>query len=204
MLRGINLSVNPGEKIAFVGPTGVGKSTLVSLIPRFYDPKEGRVLVDDLDVREYQLKSLRGQISMVLQPPLVFPVSIRENISYGRPEAGIEEIVSAAKLARIHDSIERLPEQYETMVGEQGATLSEGERQRITIARALLRDSPILILDEPTSSVDTETESLIMEGLEQLTRGRTTFIIAHRLSTVAQGGQDRCAWQRRDHRAGDF
>ncbi len=121
---------------------------------------------------------------MVLQPPLVFPVSVRENIAYGRPDASFDEIIAAAKLARIHDSIERLPDKYETIVGEQGATLSEGERQRITIARAILRNSPILILDEPTSSVDAETEALIMEGLEQLSSGRTTFIIAHRLSTV--------------------
>ena len=184
VLKNINLSVKPGEKIAFVGPTGVGKSTLVSLIPRFYDPRAGRVLIDGVDLRDYQLKSLRSQISMVLQPPLVFPVSVRENIAYGRPEARIEEVISAAKLARIHESIERLPDKYDTIVGEQGATLSEGERQRITIARAILRNSPILILDEPTSSVDAETEALIMEGLEQLTSGRTTFIIAHRLSTV--------------------
>jgi ATP-binding cassette subfamily B protein/subfamily B ATP-binding cassette protein MsbA len=184
VLKNIDLSVKPGEKIAFVGPTGVGKSTLVSLIPRFYDPREGRVLIDGIDIRDYELKPLRNQISMVLQPPLVFPVSVRENIAYGRPEAGIEEVISAAKLARIHDSIERLTDKYETIVGEQGATLSEGERQRITIARAILRNSPILILDEPTSSVDAETEALIMEGLERLTSGRTTFIIAHRLSTV--------------------
>jgi ATP-binding cassette subfamily B protein/subfamily B ATP-binding cassette protein MsbA len=184
VLKNIDLSVKPGEKIAFVGPTGVGKSTLVSLIPRFYDPCRGRVLIDGADIRDYQLKSLRSQISMVLQPPLVFPVSVRENIAYGRPEAGMEEIVSASRLARIHDSIERLPAKYDTIVGEQGATLSEGERQRITIARAILRNSPILILDEPTSSVDAETETFILEGLEQLTSGRTTFIIAHRLSTV--------------------
>ena len=184
VLENINLSVKPGESIAFVGPTGVGKSTLVSLIPRFYDPCAGRVLIDGTDIRDYQLKSLRSQISMVLQPPLVFPVSVRENIAYGRPDAKLEEVITAAKLARIHESIERLPDKYDTMVGEQGATLSEGERQRITIARAILRNSPILILDEPTSSVDAETEALIMEGLEQLTAGRTTFIIAHRLSTV--------------------
>jgi len=167
-----------------VGPTGVGKSTLVSLVPRFYDPGAGRVLVDGVDIRSYQIKSLRNQIAMVLQPPLVFPVSVYENIAYGKPDARLEDVIAAAKLARIHDSIERLPQKYDTIVGEQGATLSEGERQRITIARAILRNAPILILDEPTSSVDAETEALIMEGLEQLTTGRTTFIIAHRLSTV--------------------
>ncbi len=184
VLNNISLRVEPGKKIAIVGPTGVGKSTLVSLIPRFYDPKAGRVLVDGVDIRSYQIKALRNQVAMVLQPPLVFPVSVRENIAYGRPDAGIEDVIAAAKLARIHDSIERLPQKYDTIVGEQGATLSEGERQRITIARAILRNAPILILDEPTSSVDAETEALIMEGLEQLIAGRTTFIIAHRLSTV--------------------
>lgn len=184
VLKDISVSVRPGERVAIVGPTGVGKSTLVSLVPRFYDPVEGRVLLDGVDIREYQLKSLRRQISMVLQPPLVFPVSIRENIAYGRPEASEDQILSAARLARIHDSIMRLPKGYDTLVGEQGATLSEGERQRITIARAILRDAPILILDEPTSSVDAETEAAIMDGLDQLIRGRTTFIIAHRLSTV--------------------
>lgn len=186
VLKGIDLHVEAGRKVAIVGPTGVGKSTLVSLLPRFYDPMEGRVLIDGTDVREYQLKALRRQIGMVLQPPLVFPISVRDNIAYGRPEASLEEIVEAARLARIHDSIQRLPQQYDTVVGEQGATLSEGERQRITIARAILRNAPILILDEPTSSVDAETEALIMEGLNQLTAGRTTFIIAHRLSTVRQ------------------
>lgn len=184
VLSKIDLHVRPGQKVAIVGPTGVGKSTLVSLVPRFYDPREGRVLMDGTDIREYQLKSLRNQIAMVLQPPLVFPLTVRENIAYGRPDAPFEAIVRAARLARIHESIDRLPQKYETVVGEQGATLSEGERQRITIARAILRDAPILILDEPTSSVDAETEAFIMEGLNQLMEGKTTFIIAHRLSTV--------------------
>lgn len=184
VLSKIDLHVRAGQKVAIVGPTGVGKSTLVSLIPRFYDPREGRVLLDGIDIREYQLKSLRNQIAMVLQPPLVFPLTVRENIAYGRPDAPFEAIVRAARLARIHESIDRLPQKYETVVGEQGATLSEGERQRITIARAILRDAPVLILDEPTSSVDAETEAFIMEGLNQLMEGKTTFIIAHRLSTV--------------------
>ncbi len=186
VLKRISLHVQPGRKVAIVGPTGVGKSTLVSLLPRFYDPVEGRVLIDGIDVRDYELKSLRKQISMVLQPPLVFPISVKENIAYGRPGASDEEIVSAARMARIHESIMKLAKGYDTLVGEQGATLSEGERQRITIARAILRDAPILILDEPTSSVDAETEAAIMEGLNQLMVGRTAFIIAHRLSTVRE------------------
>jgi ATP-binding cassette, subfamily B, bacterial len=186
VLKKIDLFVPPGQKVAIVGPTGVGKSTMLGLLPRFYDPQAGRILIDGVDVREFQLKSLRLQIAMVLQPPLVFPISVRDNIAYGRPEATLEEVIEAARLARIHDSIVRLPNNYDTVVGEQGATLSEGERQRITIARAILRNAPILILDEPTSSVDAETEALIMEGLNRLTAGRTTFIIAHRLSTVRQ------------------
>lgn len=184
VLRDITFTVGPGRKVAIVGPTGAGKSTLVSLIPRFYDPLAGRVMIDGRDMRDYRLKDLRRQIALVLQPPLVFPTTIRENIAYGRRDASFEEVTEAARLARLDDFIERLPEGYETGIGEQGATLSEGERQRLTIARAILRKSPILILDEPTSSVDLETESLIMEGLEKLTAQKTTFIIAHRLSTV--------------------
>jgi ATP-binding cassette subfamily B protein/subfamily B ATP-binding cassette protein MsbA len=184
ILQGVNLHVTPGQTVAIVGPSGAGKSTLVSLVPRFYDPQAGRVLLDGTDVREFTLASLRQQIAMVLQPPLVFPLTVRENIAYGRPGASFEAVEQAARLARIHEMIMRLPQGYDTIIGEQGATLSEGERQRLTIARAIVRDAPILILDEPTSSIDAETEALIMEGCEQLMVGRTTFIIAHRLSTV--------------------
>jgi ATP-binding cassette subfamily B protein len=197
VLRGIDLHVVPGRTVAIVGPTGAGKSTLIGLLPRFYDPQEGRVLLDGVDVRQFTLTSLRRQIAMVLQPPVVFPATVRENIAYGRPEASSDAVARATRLARIHETIMRLPQGYDTVVGEQGATLSEGERQRLTIARAILREAPILILDEPTSSVDAETEALIMEGLKPLMAGRTTFIIAHRLSTVqvadvilvVQGGQ---------------
>jgi ATP-binding cassette subfamily B protein/subfamily B ATP-binding cassette protein MsbA len=186
ILKKIDLHVTAGQKIAIVGPTGAGKSTLVSLLPRFYDPQSGRVKIDGVDISEFQLKSLRRQIAMVLQPPLVFPVSIRDNIAYGRPEASMDEVVAAAHVARIHDFIAQLPDGYDTLVGEQGSSLSEGQKLRLTIARGILLNAPILILDEPTSSVDSETEALIMEGLERLMTDRTTFIIAHRLSTVRQ------------------
>lgn len=184
VLRSVNLHVLPGQTIAIVGPSGAGKSTLVSLLPRFYDPQQGRVLLDGGDIRELTLVSLRQQIAMVLQPPLIFPLTMRENIAYGKLNASFAEIERAAQLARIHEKILRLPEGYDTVVGAQGTLLSEGERQRMTIARAILRDAPILILDEPTSSVDAETEALIMQGFEELMAGRTTFIIAHRLSTI--------------------
>jgi ATP-binding cassette subfamily B protein len=183
VLRQVSLRVEQGTKVAVVGATGAGKSTMLGLVPRFFDPTSGSVLIDGVDVREYQLKSLRRQIAMVLQPPLVFPISVRDNIAYGRPGAADPEIEQAARLARIHDLIVSLPQGYDTVLGDT-ATLSEGEKQRLTIARAILRDAPILVLDEPTSALDVETEALVMEGIARLTEGRTTFIIAHRLSTV--------------------
>ena len=171
-------------RVAIVGQTGAGKSTMLGLLPRFFDPTGGRVTIDGVDIREYQIASLRRQIGMVLQPPLIFPLSVADNIAYGRPGADHAAIEEAARLARIHDTIARMPESYQTQLGEAGVILSEGEKQRITIARALLRDAPILILDEPTSALDVETEALVMEAVERLMQGRTTFIIAHRLSTV--------------------
>ncbi|MBV8119024.1 MAG: ABC transporter ATP-binding protein [Alphaproteobacteria bacterium] len=184
VLRSIDLMVPAGAKIAIVGPTGVGKSTLAGLLPRFYDPTEGRIEIDGIDLREYSLKSLRRQIALVLQPPLIFPLSVRDNIAYGRPGADDMAIEEAARFARIDERIAALPEGYDTVIGEAGVALSEGEKQRITIARALLRDAPILILDEPTSALDLGTEGLVMAGIERLMEGRTTFIIAHRLTTV--------------------
>jgi ATP-binding cassette subfamily B protein len=184
VLNGINITVPAGSKIAIVGPTGAGKSTLLGLLPRFFDPTTGAVTIDGVDIREYTLNSLRSQIAMVLQPPLIFPLSVADNIAYGRPGADHAAIEHAARMARIHDTIARMPEGYETQLGEAGIALSEGEKQRITIARALLRDAPILILDEPTSALDVETEALVMQAIEALMQGRTTFIIAHRLSTV--------------------
>jgi ATP-binding cassette, subfamily B, bacterial len=184
ILTGIELKVPAGAKIAVVGPTGAGKSTLLGLLPRFYDPSAGSVAIDGVDVREYTLRSLRSQIAMVLQPPLIFPLSVRDNIAYGRPGADDAAIELAARLAQVDDLIASLPAGYDTLLGESGAALSEGEKQRITIARALLRDAPILILDEPTSALDVTTEALVMAGIERLMVGRTTFIIAHRLSTV--------------------
>jgi ATP-binding cassette subfamily B protein/subfamily B ATP-binding cassette protein MsbA len=184
VLRGIDLEAEAGARIAIVGPTGAGKSTLLSLLPRFYDPTAGAVEIDGIDIRLYRLESLRRQIALVLQPPMIFPLSVRDNIAYGRPGADQAAIARAARLAGIDGLIEALPEGWDTLIGESGAALSEGEKQRVTIARALLRDAPILILDEPTSALDVATEALVMAGIERLMDGRTTFIIAHRLSTV--------------------
>jgi len=184
VLHQVSVEGRPGQTIAIVGPTGAGKSTLISLIPRFNDPWTGRVVVDGQDVREVQLKSLRDQVALVLQEPYLFPFSVAENIAYGRPDATRKEIEEAARAANAHSFILRLPEGYDTALGEHGATLSGGERQRLGIARALLKGAPILILDEPTSALDVETEALLMEAVERLMKGRTTFIIAHRLSTV--------------------
>ncbi len=183
-LEDIDLVVEPNQVIALIGPTGSGKTSLVNLIPRFYDVSMGSVLVDSCDVRQVDLVSLRQQIGIVLQTSLLFSISIAENIAYGRPDAIREEIEAAAQAAQAHEFILQLPNGYQTVVGERGVTLSGGQRQRIAIARALLMDPRILILDDSTSSVDTETERLIQKALERLMQGRTTFVIAHRLSTV--------------------
>jgi ATP-binding cassette subfamily B protein len=183
-LKDISFEAPPGQILAIVGPTGAGKSTLVSLLPRFYDPYQGRILLDGHDVRTLRLKSLRDQISVVLQEPLLFSGCIRDNIRYGRLDATMDEVIEAALQANAHDFIMELPDQYDTQIGERGAQLSGGERQRISVARAFLRDAPILILDEPTSAIDSRTEAVILDALARLMAGRTTFMIAHRLSTV--------------------
>lgn len=183
-LEDIQLEVLPNQIIALIGPTGSGKTSLVNLIPRFYDVSQGQVLVDGIDVRQVDLTSLRRQIGIVLQTSLLFSISVRENIAYGNPDASMEEIIQAAKAAQAHDFIIDLPDGYETIVGERGITLSGGQRQRVAIARALLMNPRILILDDSTSSVDTQTERQIQNALNFLMQGRTTFVIAHRLSTV--------------------
>ena len=189
VLHGVDLEVCPGETVALVGPTGAGKSTLVSLIPRFFDPWEGRVTLDGKDLRDIQLSSLRSQVAILLQDPFLLPLTVAENIAYGRPSASRGEVVAAAVAANADQFIQRLPKGYDTVIGERGATLSGGEKQRLAIARALLKDAPVLILDEPTSALDAETESLLFEALDRLMQGRTTFIIAHRLSTIRRANR---------------
>src|SRR6185312_9045202 len=184
VISNFNLTINPGKRIGICGPTGSGKSTLISLIARFYDPTAGRLLIDDTDITDFTLDGLRSQIGFVLQDTVLFYGSIQENIAYGQPEATDEEIVEAAKLANAHEFIEKMPHGYDTLVGERGITLSGGQRQRIGIARAVVRNSPILILDEPTASLDTESEKIVIEALEKLMQGRTVITIAHRLSTI--------------------
>lgn len=188
-LRDINLHAKPGEMIALVGPTGAGKSTLASLLPAFYEVTEGAILIDGYDIRDIPLPVLRAQISLVSQEAFLFNGTLRENIAFGRLDATEEEIIAAARAANCHDFIERLPEGYNSRVGERGVKLSVGEKQRVSIARALLKNAPILILDEATASVDTATEQLIQQALERLLAGRTSLVIAHRLSTIVRADQ---------------
>jgi subfamily B ATP-binding cassette protein MsbA len=183
-LHDINLRVEAGQLAALVGPTGAGKSTIIGLIGRFYDPQKGVVKIDGHDVRSYKLKSLRRQMSFVLQETLLFRAPVWQNIAYGKPEASREEILRAAELANADEFIRNMPQQYDTMVGEKGVTLSGGQRQRIAIARAIIRNAPILILDEPSSGLDAASEELVFEALSKLMAGRTTIVIAHRLATV--------------------
>jgi ATP-binding cassette, subfamily B, bacterial len=188
VLREVNLEVAPGQCVALVGPTGAGKTTLASLIPRFFDPTQGRVLLDGLDLRGVTLRSLRSQVALAPQDPFLFPMSVAENIAYGRPRASRAEIEAGARVARAHEFILQLPRGYQTVLGDRGANLSLGQRQRLAIARALLKDAPILILDEPTSALDLETERALMDALDALAGQRTVFLIAHRLSTIRKAG----------------
>ncbi|MDD2731447.1 MAG: ABC transporter ATP-binding protein, partial [Candidatus Portnoybacteria bacterium] len=184
ILKGINLKIDKGQMLAIVGPSGTGKSTLVDLIPRFYDPNKGRILVDGTDIKEVTFRSLRYQIGIVTQETILFNDSIKNNILYGKPDASMQEVEEAARQAHAHDFISCLPSGYDTIIGDRGVKLSGGERQRLAIARALLKNPPILILDEATSQLDTESERLVQEALNRLIFGRTVFVIAHRLSTV--------------------
>jgi len=184
VLDDVSLEVAPGETVAIVGPTGAGKSTLIGLLVRFHDPWSGRLTIGGRDIREFRHRSLRRQVALVLQDPFILPMTVAENIAYGRPGASGAEIEAAARAARAHEFIAELPDGYDTALGERGVTLSGGERQRLSIARAFLKDAPILILDEPTSALDARTELALLEALERLMTGRVTFLIAHRLSTV--------------------
>jgi ATP-binding cassette subfamily B protein len=185
VLHGVDLDVAPGTTVALIGHTGSGKTTLTSLVPRFYDATAGRITIDGCDVRDVRLASLRREIGVIAQDPFLFSATVRENIAFGRGDLSIQEVERAARLAQAHEFVERLPNGYETVIGERGITLSGGQRQRLAIARALAVDPRILILDDATASVDASTEALIRLGLREAMRGRTTLIIAHRLSTIA-------------------
>jgi ATP-binding cassette subfamily B protein len=189
VLHDVSLEVRPGETVAIIGPTGAGKSTIASLIPRFHDPASGRVTLDGIDLRDISLQSLRSNVSVVLQEAFLFPMSIADNIAYGRPHASRRDIEDAARAANAHDFISRLPRGYDTVLGDRGTTLSGGERQRLSVARAILKNAPILILDEPTSSIDAITEGALFDALDHLIAGRTTIIIAHRMSTIAKANR---------------
>jgi ATP-binding cassette subfamily B protein len=189
VLQGIDFEAGPGDVVALVGPSGIGKSTLVNLILRLYDPQGGRVLVDGRDVRDYTLESLRTQIGVVLQDTMLFAASVRENIRYGAAEATDEEVEAAARLANAHDFILRLPEGYDTVIGERGVTLSGGQRQRLAIARTAIRRAPILILDEPVTGLDGENAREVTEALDRLAAGRTTFLITHDLRQVERANR---------------
>ena len=184
VLKDVSFYIQPGQMVGVVGPTGGGKSTIVSLIPRFYDPSAGSIKIDGVDIRNYKFLALRDQIGYVLQETVLFEGTVRENIAYGKKGVTEEQILEAAKLANADEFISRMPHGYDTIVGERGDTLSGGQRQRIGIARAIIRDNPILILDEPTAALDTESEQLVIEALERLMKGRTVITIAHRLSTI--------------------
>ncbi|HVH10463.1 MAG TPA: ABC transporter ATP-binding protein, partial [Gemmatimonadales bacterium] len=185
VLDDVSFDVPSGARVAVVGATGAGKTTLVSLLTRFYDPTAGAVLLDGVDLRDYRLADLRSQFAIVLQDPVLFSTSIAENIAYARPGASERDIVRAARAAGAHEFVLRLPHGYATPVGERGMQLSGGERQRVALARAFLKDAPLLILDEPTSAVDAKTEAAILEAMERLMRGRTAFLITHRTSALA-------------------
>jgi len=189
VLHNLTFEVEAGRRVGIVGPSGSGKTTLVHMLTRFYDPVAGSILLDGVDLRQYKLAELRQQFSIVLQEPMLFSTTVAANIAYARADAERAEVEEAAKLAGAHEFIMRLPQGYDTPIGERGATLSGGERQRLAIARAFLKDAPVLILDEPTSAIDVKNEELIMSTLESLVRGRTTFMIAHRLSTLEKCDQ---------------
>jgi ABC-type multidrug transport system fused ATPase/permease subunit len=188
-LRAVSFEAAPGDVVALVGSSGAGKSTIASLLPRLYDPTDGMVLIDGIDVREFTLRSLRDQISVVPQDGALFAATVRENIAYGTPQATDDEIIAAARAAQIHDHIAALPSGYDTLLDERGTSFSGGQRQRLAIARALVKDAPIVVLDEPTTGLDASSERAVLAALEQLLAGRTAIVIAHRLETIRRADQ---------------